>query len=211
MNRRCRGAPAGTVYRNRLRLLVLVVTLTALTACRSGSDSPSPRPTGGGASVAPDVSAVAPIPSASEGEVVRGWPDTNENAAGVYSWDGSSCAGAYCTIGPSGGFMHNGYGSGDVDITIDSTPGGASDGGWTAATVAGHDGYYRRTDALQEEWMVEIEGTAIVITLAAEPGTSQIELDEAHAIIDSMRTETRNTNLGFRLVFTLTTDDWDSG
>jgi hypothetical protein len=108
--------------------------------------------------------------------------------------------------------MHNGYGSGDVDITIDSTPGGAiSDDGWTAATVAGHDGYYRRTDALREEWMVEIEGTAIVITLATEPGTSQIELDEAHAIIDSMRTETRNTNLGFRLVFTLTTDDWDSG
>ena len=195
------------------RVLATMALLIALAACSGSSSSPS-EPTTSSSASTPEASvpASAPAASASEGEVVRGWPDTNENAAGVYSWDGSSCAGAFCSVSASGGFMHNGYGSGDVDITIDVVDEGAiSDAGWTAATVAGHDGIYRRTDALREEWMVEIEGTTIAIHLSTKPGTSQIELDEAHAIIDSMRTEPRNNSLGFRLVFTLTTDDWDSG
>jgi len=195
-------------------VLATMALLIALAACSRSSSSPS-EPTTSSSASTPEASvpASAPAASASEGELVRGWPDTNENAAGVYSWDGFSCAGAYCTVSADGGFMHNGYGSGDVEITIDYVHEGAaiSDAGWTAATIAGHDGLYRRIDAQQEEWMVDIEGTTIAIHLSAEPGTSQIELDEAHAIIDSMRTESRNTNLGFRLVFTLTTDDWDSG
>jgi hypothetical protein len=36
-------------------------------------------------------------------------------------------------------------------------------------------------------------------------------LAEAHAIIASMRTEFWTNGRGFRLVFRLTTDDWDSG
>jgi hypothetical protein len=51
----------------------------------------------------------------------------------------------------------------------------------------------------------------IDISLTAEPGTSQPDLAEAHAIIDSIRAEPSDNNLGFRLVFTLTTSDWDSG
>jgi hypothetical protein len=108
--------------------------------------------------------------------------------------------------------MHNGYGSGDVEIRLDVVRGGAiSDGGGTAVTVGGHDGIYRRIDAQQEKWIVDIEGTTIAILLSARPGTSQIDLADAHAIIDSIRTDPRDNNLGFRLVFTLTTDDWDSG
>ena len=45
----------------------------------------------------------------------------------------------------------------------------------------------------------------------AEPGTSEADLAEAHAIIDSMRTEANDSRYGFRLVFTITTNDWDSG
>jgi hypothetical protein len=157
------------------------------------------------------VSPSAPAASATEGEVAYGWPDTNENPAGVYSWDGSSCgrlpsSGSSCVMG----FMHNGYGSGDVEIRLVSG-GIIPDGFGTAVTVAGHDGIYRRIDAQREEWIVDIEGTTISIQLTARPRTSQVELDEAHAIIDSMRTEPRDTDLGFRLVFTLTTNDWDSG
>jgi hypothetical protein len=111
--------------------------------------------------------------------------------------------------------MHNGYGSGDVEIRFfhfDYVPKGTfSDGGATPVTVAGHDGIYRRIDAQREEWVVDIEGTTIAIRLTARPGTSQADLDEAHAIIDSIRTEPKDNHLGFRLVFRITTDDWDSG
>lgn len=156
-----------------------------------------------------------PAASATEGEVVWGWPDTDTNGAGVYSWDGATCGrngGSYCSVGPTGGFMHNGYGSGDVTIHLNVVPGRATyDGDWTAATVAGHDGNYRRIGDLGEEWVVEIEGTTIAIRLSARPGTSQTDMADAHAIIDSMRAEPRDNDLGFRLVFTLTTDVWDSG
>jgi hypothetical protein len=106
--------------------------------------------------------------------------------------------------------MHNGYGSGDVDIQIHRGPSATGDDG-TAVTVGGHDAVHQQIDAESETWTVDVDGTTIVIRLDAEPGTSEADLAEAHAIIDSMRTEPEDTNLGFRLVFTLTTDDWDSG
>ena len=153
----------------------------------------------------PDVS---PRPATSDGgDGVLGWPDTSENAAGVYSWDGSSCSSNACVMG----FMHNGYGSGDVEIRIGGSPAGAITDDATAVTIAGHDGSYRRIEAGFEEWVADIEGTRIVIHLKARPGTSPADLADAHAIIDSMRTEPRDNTLGFRLLFTLTTDDWDSG
>ena len=154
------------------------------------------------------ITSSAPAASATEGEVVQGWPTTRQNPAGVYSWDGSTCAGTNCIVG----FMHNGYGSGSVDVTIERAGEGATaDEGAEAMTVAGHDGIYQRIDARTEEWIVNIEGTTIAIRLKAEGSTTPTELAEAHAIIGSMRTEKRDTNLGFRLIFTLTTDDWDSG
>jgi hypothetical protein len=108
--------------------------------------------------------------------------------------------------------MHNGYGSGDVEITIRGVPNGwGNEGGGIPATVAGHVGTYRRITERLEEWTVEVEGRTIAIQLKARPGTSQSDLAEAHAIIESMRTEPWDNDRGFRLVFTLTTDDWDSG
>ena len=77
--------------------------------------------------------------------------------------------------------------------------------------VAGRDGIYRRIDDRLEEWVADIEGTTIAIRLEARPGTSPTDLADAHAIIESMHTELRDNDLGFRLVFTLTTNDWDSG
>ncbi|HEY6567688.1 MAG TPA: hypothetical protein VI341_09230 [Actinomycetota bacterium] len=160
-------------------------------------------------------------PGTGGGQVVRGWPDTTRNPAGEYSWDAIpvSTYGFRCgTSSPLGdqhscniGFMHNGYGSGDVEIHISQVPEGEITDGATAATVAGHDGIYARIDPRRERWIVDIEGTTIAIRLEARPGTSQSDLAEAHAIIESIRTEPRDNDLGFRLVFTLTTDDWDSG
>jgi hypothetical protein len=165
--------------------------------------SPASVPPSSAASASPS----APAASAAESERVFGWPDTSENGAGLYSWDGATCgrnAGGYCSIG----WMHNGYGSGDVEISVGFA---GSKGPGTAVTVAGHDATYHRLRALWEKWIIDIEGTFITIQIIAEPGTSEADLAEAHAIIDSMRTEPRDNDLGFRLVFRLTTDDWDSG
>lgn len=147
-----------------------------------------------------------PAPSAREGLDVLGWPDTDRNAPGLYSFDGSTCAGSFCSLG----FMHNGYGSGAVEITIGIVLQSATPDGGTAVTVAGHDGTYRRIDAGREEWLVDIEGRTIAIRLTARPGTSQADLDDAYSIIGSIRDESQDRN-GLRLVFILSTDDWDSG
>lgn len=147
-----------------------------------------------------------PPPPAHEGVDALGWPDTNENRAGLYSWNGS-CASAFCSIG----FMHNGYGTGDVEISIEALRERPAPGDGTAVTVAGHDAIYRRIDALHEEWIVFIEARTIAIRLAVRPSTSQATLNEAYSIIGSMRTEPQPGSPPFRLVFTLTTDDWDSG
>ena len=147
-----------------------------------------------------------PAPSVAAGLDVLGWPDTNENRAGLYSFDGSTCAGAFCSLG----FMHNGYGSGDVEITIGIELERITPDGEMAVIVAGHEGIYRRIDAGREEWLVDIEGRTIAIRLTARPGTSQADLDDAYSIIGSIRDESQDRN-GIRLVFILPTDDWDSG
>lgn len=149
----------------------------------------------------------APVSStAASGEVVHRWPDTTENTAGPYSWNGSGC-GKSC----NSGFMHNCYGACDVEIHIGAvTGGGTRDDGAAAVAVAGHEGTYRRLDAQNEEWTVDMHGTAVSIRVV-QRGDSGAGLAEAHAIIDSMYPEPADNGLGFRLVFRLTTDDWDSG
>ena len=156
----------------------------------------------------PDLSRYRPADVDYSDEVVRGWPDTNHNAPGVYSWDGSTCSSTWCGMS----FMHNGMGTGDVDIQISTGPVAPSIAdGATSATFAGQDGLHRRIDSMREAWFADIEGMTITIELAAEPGTSQADLADAYGIIASMRTEPQDNPFGFRLVFRLTTDDWDSG
>ena len=70
---------------------------------------------------------------------------------------------------------------------------------------------YRRIDAGQEEWIVDFNGTTVRIRLEAEPDATKAELAEAHAIVESMTYEPWNNGLGFRILFTLTNNEWDSG
>ena len=193
---------AGGRWTSAIGVLLLVAACSPTAAQSSG-------PSIGGVEAIHTASIPEPTPTPTPiaGEVVYGWPDTSENLAGMYSWDGSDCSTTYCVMG----FMHNGYGSGDVEIHIVIVPSvPITDDGGTATTVAGHDGIYRRIDRM-EEWFVTIEGMTIAIRLDARPGTSPTDLADAHAIIESMRTEPRDNLIGFRLVFRLTTDDWDSG
>ena len=106
--------------------------------------------------------------------------------------------------------MHNGYGSGDVTIRMGALGVGASLDGFAEVTVP-QDAIYRRLDAQREEWIIDVDGTSIDIRLEVRPGTSQADLDDAHAIIDSIRLERRDNDRGFIVVFTITNDDWDSG
>ncbi len=209
---------------------LLLTVLVAIAACQTSSDTPTSAtqaigPTPSTAeSIATTVGPAEPTTTTVggaesvtaarkvttyEGEINYGWPTAAWNPAGVYSWDGRRCNAGWCNRS----WMHNGYGSGDVEIRIKVVPQGAiADDHATAVTVAGHDGTYRRLGtAGSEKWVVDIEGITIAIILEARSGTSQADLAEAHAIIDSMHAEPINNNLGFRLVFTLTTDNWDSG
>ena len=193
--------------------LVVILTIAAAAAVGSGvvhvpwltpntMESNSPTPT------VAEPSPTEPAASTTWSEGVRGWPATRRNAPGLYSWDGARCAGGFCIVG----WMHNGYGSGDVEISIERLPEGSSSGdGATAVTVAGHDGTYRQIGDGREEWIIEIEGITVAIRLIARTGTSQADLADAHAIIESMRYELRPNAPGFRLIFTLTIGEWDSG
>jgi hypothetical protein len=167
----------------------------------SASDEPAPSASDEPAPSASDEAA----PTASDVRV-QGWPHTGENEPGLYSW-GSGCAGPYCTSG----WMHNGYGSGNLEFRIRAAPGLESPDDGTSVTVAGHDAIHRQIGSRNEVWIVDIDGARITISLETQVGTSEADLAEAHGIIDSMYTEERDGGPGFRLVFTLTTDDWDSG
>jgi hypothetical protein len=201
---------------SKLAAACLLVATVALAACapQTAQDNApatsiaASTPTAATTSTSATTATTEPSAEDSPPLEFRGWPDTAKNAAGVYSWDGSRCAGQFCNVG----FMHNGYGSGDVDIIISLGPTGNITGGAaTAVIVGGHDGIHQQISALREKWYVDIDGTSILILLSAEPGTSRADLAEAHAIIDSIRTEPTDNRLGFRLIFTLSTNDWDSG
>jgi hypothetical protein len=187
----------------------------------TSTQSPIPSFTSAPTALPPPSQLPAPSP-----EVGLGWPTTGPNPPGVYSWDGRRCAGSF-SAGQSCSywFMHDASGPGNAAITIDELPEKPVAAGATVVTIAGHSGLYRRvvepepSFALDfklgfEEWIVEIDGVVVAIRLYAKPGTSEADLADAHAIIDSMRYELRETGQptqGFRLVFTLTTGYWDSG
>lgn len=183
--------------------------LLLVTAC-SPIATQSPAPSVGTVDVMRSAPSPGPesTPAPNFAGPVQGWPGTGRNAAGLYSWDGSSCASQYCNVG----FMHNGYGSGDVEIRISVVPRRpGSDDGATTVVVAGHDARYREVIAGVEEWIVEVDGTTLDIQLMANPRTSASDMADAHAIIETMRTEPSDNIHGFRLIFTLATSDWDSG
>jgi hypothetical protein len=155
---------------------------------------------------------------------IHGWPGPTRNPVGVYSWDRFEDADG------REGFMHNAYrpGTGDITIVIEGETGRLiPHRGRTAANVAGCEGTYRRFeggDAREdspwkgfgeggpvEQWMVDIQGTTVTLSLAAKSGAPEDEVAEAHEIIDTIRAERQDTPLGFRLLLTLKTNTWDSG
>jgi len=173
-------------------------------------DRPCPSPT----------SVATPRPD--DAKVRDYWPDTNRNPPGLYSWDGHG------DMYHLEGFMHNGYSHrpGEVSIFIGGDPEQLIPHRGQCAIVAGYEGTYRRFigkrspslhqssldwDDSSEEWMVDIQGTTVTITLAADPRTPEAQVADAHEIIDSIYVDPQDNDLGFRLIFTVPTNDWDSG
>jgi hypothetical protein len=178
------------------------------------------------------ASVATPAP---DDERAHGWPGTSRNPAGVYSWgevyssvtrvelqDGSR---PKRTIESTSRFMHNGYSPqtpGEVSITMDGVPGQLIPHSGQCAVVGGYEGTYRRFigkespsdsrwDDPGEEWMVDIEGTTVTITLYVDPKTPEAEVAEAHQIIESIHMVPKDNTLGFRLFFIIPTRTWDSG
>lgn len=111
-------------------------------------------------------------------------------------------------------WMHNPDGE-SIGVSITFQSSGARESGPTPVTVARYEGTYEqrplRGDGIRTElWRVDFEDTTVVITVEAQPSTTASELAEAHAIIESIRSEPTETPAGFRLIFTLP-DGWDSG
>ena len=155
---------------------------------------------------------------------IHGWPGPTRNPAGVYSWDKFEDADG------REGFIHNAYspGSGGMTILIEGQAGRLiPHRGQTTKTVAGCEATYRRFDGddsgedslsgdlaeggTVEEWMVDIHGTTVTLSISAKPGAPEDEVAEAQEIIDTIRAEPQDTPLGFRLLLTLRTNTWDSG
>lgn len=135
----------------------------------------------------------------------HGWPGAAENPPGRYSFG----------AGRWGSWMHNGYQSLDEGQSVEMTFGftSAADPDATAVSVAGYQGTYEELihqgGSRTEYWTMEIGGRTLLITIRAEPNTTAAQLEEVHAIIESIRYEPTETG-GFRVTFTLPFG-WDSG
>jgi len=163
-----------------------------------------------------------PSPTLSPGSVdARGWPTGSKNRAGVYSWYSGSCGDGLESDDCAVGFIHNAYppGEGDVAIFIDGDAGHIEPHEGAPVTVFGYEGNYLpsaegfRSLRMEEceEWMVDIQGTTVTIRLCTRPEAPRTEVAEAREVIESIRVEPVDNDLGFRLILTLTTGTWDSG
>ena len=203
-----------------VRGLAVAVLLVVGAGCGGGEDATQTQVS---TSVTSTPSAGAtPSPTMAPGAVdAKGWPAMGRNQEGTYSWGGVSRCGQNCFIG----FMHGANTQskpdmGDISIVVAGVAGDIEPHEGTSVTVFGYEGSYlrytgdpitARPRASCERWMVDIEGTTVTVKLCARPGAPADQIREAHDIIESIRVEPRDSQLGFRLVFSLTTDSWDSG
>ena len=192
-------------------------------ATESASTTPSPMATATPAPTreatesasttpSPSLEARTYPPTGTGLDSVLGWPgNRGSSEPGLYSWDGSTCEPTNCLMGVLHRHRNTDTAGKDVRISIGeiSEP-TISDASATPVTVAGHPGLYLRINSELEEWNVDFDGTLMSISLSAESGASQADVDEANSIIESLVYEQRDTPLGFRLVFRLPSRHWDS-
>src|SRR5262245_25228723 len=186
--------------------VLVLVALVAGGAIWYVGQSPDPSPPLTSDSPVPSLGP-SPTPAPSVAARVLSWPgNAGSNEPGLYSWDGVNCVtGRNCLVG----VLHNHLVTG-VRIEIARIlEWSISDASATPVTVAGHQGLYLRVSQQLEKWNVDFDGTLVSISLLVETGASGA-VAEAQSIIESLAYEEQDTPIGFRLVFTLPSRNWDS-
>jgi hypothetical protein len=143
----------------------------------------------------------APEPEA--GGPIHGWPGTREEPAGRYSWDMARQA-----------WMHHAHG-GTVGVSLTFSFAHTMPDEGTPVTIAGFPGRHEEAPHTPggsrfERWVVHMDDTVVEILLEGVHGTTEAQLAEAYAVIDSLERVPRNGSDEYRLVFTLP-EGWDSG
>jgi hypothetical protein len=113
--------------------------------------------------------------------------------------------------------MHNGYqqGQGEFTLWINGRADAGYPDGTTSTTVAGHPASYQvlptgADGSRTELWIISIDGQRVTISLSSGANATDAQLAEAHAIIESMRSELKDSAPGYVLTFWLPWG-WDSG
>lgn len=157
----------------------------------------------------------SPTPSASA-SVIHGWVGARGGPAGLYSW----------VVGPLA-WMHRvpaDYpSSGTVEITF-GTPSDTSVAGipmndlvqWSPDQASPDPRLPDPAiadpvlDVRLQAWLVDVDGTRVVITVKSFPDTAPGLVAEAEGIVQSVQVDPTGVGPGRRLVFQLP-DGWDSG
>lgn len=148
---------------------------------------------------------------------INGWIGARGGPAGLYSF----------TAGSGRAWMHNVSveGSEPVEITFRSAH--LEDNEYGKPTyrfpmeerdadgdVAWSGPYSEAPERVRDErvqtWIMDVDGTRVVVTITSYPDTSAELVAEAEAIVRSIYVEPGGTGPGRRVVFTLP-DGWDSG
>jgi hypothetical protein len=159
-----------------------------------------------------------PSPMPSSAPVINGWIGARGGPAGLYSY----------TVGSGWAWMHNVSveGSGPVEITFRSAHLEDDENGTPTyrfpeardadGDVAWGGPYPEVPERVRDEhiqtWIMDVDGTRVVVTITSHPDTSAALLAEGEAIVRSIyvEPEPRGTGVGRRVVFTLPSG-WDSG
>jgi hypothetical protein len=174
------------------------------------------------ASLAQDISATPTGPAA----VTHDWPGSraNRNLPGLYSW----------TVGPKRWMHHHSCAAGSewgdspctsdplfgpVEITFEAL---ADDAYSIPVDSIGRPGDElegpflgfpdRVSDSRTQAWVLEFDGTKVVVIIKSYPNTSAEFIAEAEAVVRSAYVDPKpdGTGVGRRVVFTLPAG-WDSG
>ena len=195
--RRFAATPRGSTARRVVGIAVATVLMAAATPSVSLATEASPAPS-------------------SSAPAIHAWVGARGGPAGLYSW----------VVGPLA-WMHRvpaDYpSSGTVEITfgtlMDTTVAGiplddlerwSSDQASPDPSSPDPSSPEGVLDVRLRAWLMEVDGTKVVITIKSFPDTSPGLVAEAEAIVRSIQLDPASVGPGRRLVFRLP-DGWDSG
>ncbi len=200
--RRFAAIPRGSTTRRVVGILLATVLMAAATPSASLANEASPAPS-------------SSVPA------IHGWVGARGGPAGLYSW----------VVGPLA-WMHRVPADYPSSGTVEITFGTISD--TIIAGIPLHDLELRSLDPASPNpaspdpaspdpgstegvldvrlraWLVEVDGTKVVITIKSFPDTAPGLVAEAEAIVRSIQLDPSGVGPGRRLVFQLP-DGWDSG